>query len=193
LEKDGTTYLVTAEHVLAKTEELLAENPSVVWQAADLIFDPRDRIAVRDATNDVALLELREGEAAQAGRLGCSTAGWPPPTPHPGDFILVSGYPAVIREQPTHRQVRFWALSALLEVTTTGEFHLVPQWERENMTRFGGEGPGVPPPGIELGGMSGGPVLLVRQLSYPLVGVVTDFHSGRELMRFARLSAVEIP
>jgi hypothetical protein len=158
-----------------------------------LIFDPLDRVAARDATNDVVLIELRKGEGAEAGRLICTTGGWPPPRPEPGDVVLVSGYPALIREQPSRSLVKFWALSALLEVTTTGEFHQVSQWERENMTRFGGPGPGVPPPGIELGGMSGGPVLLVRKLSYPLVAIVTDFHSGWELMRFAHLSAVAIP
>jgi hypothetical protein len=194
LEKDGKTYLVTAEHVLTKTEKLQIEAPLVVWQANNLIFNPCERIASRDPQNDVALFQLRTGEAAEAGRLICTTGGWPPPRPAPGDFVLVSGYPAVIREHTIGRLIKFWALSALLEITTSGEFHLVSQWERENMTHFGGAGaPGIPPPGIELGGMSGGPVLFVRKLDYPLVGIVTDFHTGWELMRFAHLSAATIP
>jgi hypothetical protein len=43
MEKDGTPYLVTAEHVLLKQEEDAAEDPAVSWewQAGDLVFDPR--------------------------------------------------------------------------------------------------------------------------------------------------------
>lgn len=80
----------------------------------------------------------------------------------------------------------------MLPVTTSGDSHLWCQWERENMIHFSGAG-GIPPQGVQLGGMSGGPVCLVRQLDYPLVGIVTDFQSDWELMRLGMLSAVEIP
>ena len=161
LERDGKPYLVTAEHVLSTTEKLWSTgNLSVVWQAGDLIFDPRGRIAARDAINDVVLVELGRVEAATTRLPSCSLPeGWPHrPTPQPGDFVLVSGYPAVTRQRPSSRKIEFWALSVMLEVTTSGEYHVVCQWNRENMIRFGGEGPGIPPVGVELGGMSGGPV-----------------------------------
>ena len=194
LEKDGTPYLVTAEHVLAKSEMRMAENPAVVWQAGELIFDPRGRIAARDATKDVVLIKLGKVEAAMTSVSACSAlAGWPPPPPKRGDYVLVSGYPAIIIQHHPPRTVEFRAISAMFEVTASGDFHSVCQWDRENMVRFGGPGPGVPAHGIDLGGMSGGPVFLVRQLTYPLVGIVPDFHSDWELMRLGMLSAVAFP
>ena len=51
-------------------------------------------------------------------------------------------------------------------------------------------GPDVPGPGSDLGGMSGGPVFLMRDLVYPLVGVVTDFSPTWELLRVSHLGAL---
>ena len=57
--------------------------------------------------------------------------------------------------------------------------------ERMDLISFDG-GP-LPEPGTNMGGLSGGPVLLVDTLSYPLVGVVTD----RCQMSFAELEIIQ--
>jgi len=194
MEKDGRYYLITAAHVYQRTEEWMAQDASVRWQAGELVFDPLERVCHSGPReNDVILIELGKLEATMARVPVCSTiAGWPPPAPRQHDYILAAGYPAVIRERPSPGEVNFRALAAMLPVTTSGDAHLCSQWDRENMIHFSGAG-GIPPSGIQLGGMSGGPVFLVRQLDYPLVGVVTDFQSEWELMRLGLLSAVAIP
>jgi hypothetical protein len=57
--------------------------------------------------------------------------------------------------------------------------------ERRDLISFEGS---LPEPGTDMGGLSGGPVLLVDTLSYPLAGLVTD----RCEMSFADFEVVEI-
>ena len=75
-------------------------------------------------------------------------------------------------------------------MTAGGTYHLVSQWDRDRIVNI--TGPDVPPPGSDLGGMSGGPVFLMRDLVYPLVGVITDFHSQWELLRVSHLGALPL-
>jgi len=66
--------------------------------------------------------------------------------------------------------------------------------ERKDLISFDG-GP-LPPPGTDMGGLSGGPVLLVDALNCPLVGVVTDrcemSFAELEILKFATLAEVRI-
>ncbi len=58
--------------------------------------------------------------------------------------------------------------------------------ERKDLISF--DGRPLPEAGTDMGGLSGGPVLLVDTLNYPLVGVVTD----RCEMTFADLEIIQI-
>jgi len=100
-----------------------------------------------------------------------------------GDYVLVAGYPKIGREQLGPAKVFFKAMSARFHVTAVGNHHLICQWERTDFINFGG--PEIPEPGTDLGGLSGGPVFLERRLSYPLVGVISQFQEGFELLRVA--------
>ena len=188
-------YLLTANHVLSAFERQVSEDQSVRWQVSfptgpdkHLIFDPRERNVCRDVTEDVAAIELTGDEVTRMGASVCSVPlGWPPPGLVPGDFIVLAGYPRMYREQQG-RQISFPALAAVCEVTTTGTYHLVWQWERERIVNI--TGPEVPTPGSDLGGMSGGPVFLLRELVYPLVGVITDFSQAWDLLRVSHLRAL---
>jgi hypothetical protein len=74
----------------------------------------------------------------------------------------------------------------MLQITTVREDYAVCQFLRENWVTY--DTHGVPPPGTDLGGMSGGPVLLVGKLDYPLVGLVYQFSRDFELLYFRLLS-----
>ena len=189
---EGTHYLVTAAHVLAGFESRRATDKSVTWQVGDLVLNPLDRVAWRDDERDVLMLSLRATEAAMIPVAVASVSdGWPPPHPAADDFVLVSGYPAADRWRHDAKRLTFNALSAIFRVTTSGGYHLVCQWEREFFVSF--EGPGVPPKGRELGGMSGAPVFRIGRLTYPLVGVVSEFQNDFELMRVSTLHPAPSP
>ena len=179
-------FLITAAHVLRHFEQRKANDPDVQWQVGDVVFDPRERVAFRDESSDVALLRLMIPEAPMIRvSVASPVAGWPPPHPTPGQFVLVSGYPALDRQRQGKREIVFNALSAMFQVTTSGPGYFVCQWQREFFASF--DGPGVPPHGRSLGGISGGPVFAVGKLSYPLVGVISQFEHDFELLRIATL------
>ena len=59
------------------------------------------------------------------------------------------------------------------------------QFEREQL--ISSDDRVIPPAGTDLGGMSGGPVFLVQDLPYPLVGLISEYSSEFELMRIVTL------
>lgn len=191
LELEGKHFLVTAAHVLAEYEARLQKDQRVRWQVGAVVFDPSERLVLRDDKSDVALFRLMMTEAPMTQvHISSAVAGWPPPHPSAGDFVIVSGYPAVDRQREGEKQINFNALSAIFQVTTTGPGYFVCQWQREYMASF--EGPGVPPQGMSLGGISGGPVFRVESLAYPLVGIVSQFQHDFELLRVATLDIVPL-
>ena len=99
LSLDDRLYLVTANHVLEAFERRLADDPTVRWQVSfpsgaqqSLVFNPRDRPAARNVSDDIVAIELSASEVAQVGGPVCSAPlGFPPPVPTPGDFVALSG------------------------------------------------------------------------------------------------------
>jgi hypothetical protein len=189
IEQDGRYFLGTAWHVVAYWLKLRRRIKDLLFQVADALIDPGHSLVWKDEKADIAFLSLTAEQFAQIPVAVCeSTKGWPPPRPQRGDYVLMSGYPAVIRQYPGPRKVQFNALSNMLQVTTVGSDYAVCQFFRENWVSF--DEHGVPPPGTDLGGISGAPVLQVRKLDYPLIGVVSEFSKDFELLYFKLLSEV---
>lgn len=183
LEVGGKHWLATADHVVRYYEAVTADDPAVRIQAGELQFDLDDRREViRDPLADCCLIELASVEAPLTRLPFLSApAGWPPPRPKEGDFLAVCGYPEFIRRRPAQSEVEFNSLAAVFRVTQAGERHCSCVWERDEFLTFGPVG--APPQGTELGGMSGGPVLLMGGIAFPLVGVVSEFQSTFEILR----------
>ena len=189
IERGGLSYLGTAWHVVERWLDLVGRGQNVLFQVRDALLDPRESIAWKDEDNDLVFLRLTEEERGQIGVAVCEAVrGWPPPHPSEGAYVLVSGFPAVVRKRETQQRVVFNALSTLTQVTSVGERHIVCQFTREHWVSF--DMNGVPPHGTDLGGVSGGPVLLAEALSYPLVGAVSEFHPSFELLYIKTLSHV---
>jgi hypothetical protein len=90
---------------------------------------------------------------------------------------------------------RSGAYSAVFKVTTVvGVGYCKCVIERKDLISF--DGKPSPDPGTDMGGISGGPVLLVNILSYPLVGMVTDrcemTFADFEIIQFATLEGVNV-
>jgi hypothetical protein len=159
------------------------------WQVGNLPpFEPLSRVAWRDDERDIVLLRISENEASNIGPCTVSAPPkWPPCLPQEGQFVLVAGYPKVLREEdPSSGRIGSGPWSGVFRVTAVGEGYCKCHIERKDLISFNG-GP-LPEPGTEMGGLSGGPVLLVGNLSYPLVGVITD----RCEMNFAELDILKV-
>src|SRR5262249_21389089 len=111
---------------------------------------------------------------------------WPPPVPKVGQLVLVGGYPKSLRDEAlAPGWIGAGPYSAIFRVTLADDTKFKCSIERRDLIGF--DGP-LPEAGTDMGGLSGGPVLLVDTLSFPLVGVVTD----RCEMPFAEFEIIEI-
>ena len=188
-------FVVTASHVLEKYEERLEKGEAPNWQVGKLPpFNPLTRIAGRDTKRDVVVLSLPPEEERGVGPcLRSSPAIWPPVVPQIGQFVLVAGFPGGLREVDPAGWIGAGRYSALFRVTNVGTGYCKCRIEPGDLVSFC-ERP-VPPPGTDIGGVSGGPVFLVGP-GYPLVGVITEHcymeSTGLELLEFATFDSVHI-
>ncbi len=181
-------YLGTAWHVVKEWHDATKAGNRIVFQTGALALNPNDRLAWKDEKNDIAFLRLLPGEAQRIGIEPCEPlVGWPPPHPKAGSYLLLSGYPGVERIRPANDEFDFGAFSTLLQVTVSHDSYVVCQFQREHWIS---EGRSIPQAGTDLGGMSGGPALLVKNLAYPLVGLISEFSVGYELLYVKTLSHV---
>jgi hypothetical protein len=197
LQMGSGAVVATASHVLEGYETRTAAGESLNWQVGDLPpFDPIPRIAWRNRDLDIVLLRITADEARRIGPCIISMPPkWPPVRPLEGQLVLVGGYPKALREENIQAgSIGAGPYSAVFKVTAVGEGCCKCVIERRDLISFDG-GP-LPPPGTDMGGLSGGTVLLVDALSCPLVGVVTDrcemSLAEFEILKFATLADVEL-
>lgn len=167
-------FVVTASHVVLGYEKRLQKGEILNWQVGNLPpFDPLARIVWRDNENDIVLLGISKEEASNIGPCIISVPPtWPPPVPKAGQLVLVGGYPKSLREEAlAPGWIGSGPYSAIFRVTLAEDCKFKCAIERRDLISF--EGP-LPASGTDMGGLSGGPVLLVDTLSYPVVGIVTD-------------------
>src|SRR5258708_28553924 len=99
---------------------------------------------------------------------------------------MVAGYPKLLREVHDAGRIGASPSSSIFRVTSVGEGFCKCQIDEEDIISYD-EGQ-VPEAGTDMGGLSGGPVFLVRQLDYPLIGVITD----QCYMGFVNLEVLQI-
>jgi hypothetical protein len=109
--------------------------------------------------------------------------------------VLVAGYPKGLREEnPSAGWIGSGPYSAIFRVTIAEANCCKCLIERKDLIGFD-EGR-LPESGADMGGLSGGPVLLVDTLDFPLVGVVTDrcemSLAELEILQFATLENVMV-
>lgn len=186
---EGSYFLGTANHVVASWLRRTRDGERVLFQVGAADLPPVDRVVWQDETADIAFLRIDPSDVPRIGIQPYEPVlGWPPPAPKAGNFILFAGYPATTRILPDHESADFGCFSGLVSVTSAHDDHLICQFEREHWISHDG-GP-LPPMGVDLGGLSGAPAMLVTDIAYPLVGVVVEHGSEYELMRVSLLTGV---
>lgn len=144
LQLSGGYYLGTAWHVVEAWRERRGRGEPVQFQVRDAILEPTPSRTWVDRSNDLAFVSLSPDEVAQIGVSECQAdLGWPPPHPQAGDYVLVSGFPGYLRQEPDARSVDLGGISTLLQVTRVGETYVACQFEREHWIS---SNPKFPPP-----------------------------------------------
>jgi len=172
--------VVTAKHVISKYREALGEDSRTICQIGNLPFEPNARLIGMGTKADIATLSITEGELRAIGKLPISL--WPPEPPDGDDRgVLLAGYPAKerIMDGPRTGSFGIYTAAAIAQRTTDWQLSCKVEWDNvQGIPKLGG----LPPKGFDTGGMSGGPVLTIRErsgtLSFPLAGVISEGHSA---------------
>ena len=194
----GSGYaFITADHVVASFQERAKTEQDLVAYLTNPTgphpFDPRERILYRDGGADVAVLHLEPKEALGPGALvydRLPTNAQEPPAPSPGEFVVAAGFPKYFRELVGRRDLQF--NSYVVGTTVSSVYHdrFTSTFSREHWIsdREGALGIDL----LDLGGMSGGPVLRTSGLAFVLVGVVSQHHPELDHMVCGRIDNVPI-
>jgi len=190
-------FVITASHVLAGYEKRVSEGEQLNWQVGNLPpFDPLPRVEWRSSEKDIVLLRISANEARNIGPCTISSPRrWPVQPPKEGQLVLVAGYPKGLREEnPSAAWIGSGPYSAIFRVTIAEANRCKCLIERKDLIGF--EEGRLPEPGADMGGLSGGPVLLVDTFDFPLIGIVTDrcemSLAELEILQFATLENVMI-
>jgi hypothetical protein len=185
LKLHGKVYSVTAEHVLVGYEERVESGERINWQVGRLRpFDPLERVAWRGGRRhngrgkDIACIEISESEAREACAgldliLRASTP-WPPAVPEQGQVVFMAGHPTE-QMQSSNGEIDVGGFGQIFRVTTsTGDGSFKCRFEYRELISHDDQA--LPMETIEtnVGGMSGGPVFLMGESGYPLVGVISE-------------------
>jgi hypothetical protein len=179
-------FAVTAAHVFSEFRQAKGEAHAIECQLGHAPFEPEARlISCRDDL-DIATFRVSTTEAKQIDRRIVSTGPtqWQPPTLRPGDFAFFAGFPAQTRGITSDGHFATVPYAAIPVVTSATEHQIACRFNREAMIDLGGHG--LPPQGYDIGGVSGGPLLMptlvhqdgVEGVIWRLGGVIVQAAKG---------------
>ena len=180
-------FAVTAAHVFTEYRDTKHAMPETLCQLGDVLFDPEARlIACRDDL-DIATFRVEPNEAKQIGK---SMVKSDPPIREPlhpevGNFVFFAGFPAQSRGMtPSGDGFATAPYFAMTPITSVSDHQISCRFDREKMIDFSGSG--LPPRGYDIGGISGGVMLLptlvrdgdVEGVIWRFAGVVVQAATG---------------
>jgi hypothetical protein len=181
---------ITARHVYEAYIKALEVDPRTTCQVLNAAFDLKDHLSGKGSTVDIAAFEIDRSQFDAIGRI---TVPWPPEVPDVGDAIVVAGFPGAARSVAPIRVTYgvYAAIAVARSVSDRDVSYNKPISEDLLVDIFG---TGLPPQGYDLGGMSGGPVVRLRDggvLSWALCGVIYECHSGFEILKAAHANCIQ--
>lgn len=171
-------FAITARHVIEGFQRAKAEDSRTICQIGNLLFDPMPRLIGFGEKADIVTLDLNETELDKIGKHPITL--WPPDPPASDDRgVLLTGFPAVaaiLHDDPRVRGFGIYAATGVAQRITDWQLSCTVEWENSKPPP---PGLGImPPPNYDTSGMSGGPVLAIRErrgiMSFPLAGVISE-------------------
>lgn len=178
---------ITCSHVLEGYREWLKKDGEAMFQIGNLEINPLENIIDEDEKLDLATIKLDQaGLQKIVGReeIGSSSfrpVSWPPKDVKEGEYILFGGYPGLWKSHFSGTEIVFDSFSSgASAVTSVGPDYMICQFEREYWTY--GFNLRNPEDLHDLGGLSGSPVFILRDLHFEFVGIVYQFSQKFDLM-----------
>jgi hypothetical protein len=144
----------------------------------NLPFDPEARLLGYRSGIDIATFEFTYDELAkiETRAIVSTVETWPPLHPFSGQAAYLAGFPGVSRLHTGPHELNFGLYTALTAVNAAGDARITCPFDRGLWVDTLGQG--LPPEGMPLGGMSGGPLLLPLEQngewSLQLGGVISE-------------------
>jgi hypothetical protein len=176
----GEYFVATAWHVLEEYELGRMAGHEVVVLIDNVLLEP-PRFTFVDRDNDIVLVSVPEALAQEMDAVPYDPGErWPPRRVTSGDVVFFCGLPAYLRSDEGDGELVFGNMSLVLSVESASEHQFVLKLERQDWVDLGR----VPLPGedVFLGGLSGAPVFVMDDLSYPLVGLISEIGQSLPLM-----------
>ena len=183
---------ITARHVIEGFRDLRAADGRTAFQIGNVRFDPEARLCGEGVKSDIATLEMRTDELARLKKVPITL--WPPYPPDVDDKgVLLCGYPGAATIRHSDRAVGFgiYASTTVAQRVTDRQLSCTIEWENIIPSPILG---GVPPRNYDVGGMSGGPVLSIREhagiLTFPIAGVISEGRAEEDKIIAERADAI---
>ena len=190
------TLAVTANHVYEDYCRA-KNNGGARCQILNLDFDPISRLIDQSAAYDIATFQITPEEIQivdpDSGTTKIPLAGWPPCVPDVGRGIMFAGYPGIERIEFGAREMGFGVYTAVATATAVSPRNITCQIDHSELIDT--LGLGLPPPGYDPGGMSGGPILTIieRQnfVSWRLGAVIYEASPDMGIIVAARAEVIQ--
>ena len=129
-------------------------------QLGNILFDPEARLIGCCDDLDIATFRVDASEAAQLGKAVVTSdiRNWNSLGPAPGDFAFFGGFPAQTRGMTPDNNFATAPYLAITPITSVTDHQITCRFDRNKMIDFSGSG--LPPQGYDVGGVSGGPLLV---------------------------------
>jgi hypothetical protein len=151
--------LVTAAHVY---DGFLAAKHSsrnkILCHIGNVEFNPEVRLRSYEKDIDIATFSFTYDELIKIGKQAIITKPWPPPEPVPTNIAFFGGFPGTGRLWVGANAISFGLYLGQSPITVVTDRQISCRFQRADWIEV--EGFSMPPPGAELGGISGGPLLL---------------------------------
>jgi hypothetical protein len=180
-------FAVTAAHVFKEYCETKKMMPAVLCQLGNVLFDPEVQLISHREDLDIATFRINATEAREIGK-AIVTPGppnWEPLNPTVGNFAFFAGFPAQSRGMsPGGNYFATAPYFATTPITSVTDHQIACRFDRQKMIDFSGSG--LPPVGYDIGGVSGGPLLMlalvrdgaVEGIVWRFAGVIVQASAG---------------
>jgi hypothetical protein len=179
---DESLFAITAAHVLDGYLAAKQKSLNTTCRIGNLPFDPEHRLISRGTDIDIAVFDFSYDElrALRKQAIVASSAEWPPPHPFSGQSVIASGFPGSLRFWTGWNAINFGLYIGGRAVNNASDRSITCPFEREYWIDTTGRG--LPARGLDLGGISGGPLLMPMEIGdvwyLQLAGVVSEAPSG---------------
>jgi len=173
-------------HVLEAYKKRIAQEPHTIFQIGNLKINPLDRIIDACDELDLATIDLKVentkkiSNSNEISSFFFNPISWPPQDVKKDDFVVFGGFPGRWRQQLFSNELKFETFSGLCPVSSVRENTIICQFEREYWVYSINLRPDEEL--HDIGGLSGAPVFIYRNLHFDLVGIVYQFSAQFDLM-----------